>query len=141
VWTVTGKMPIEEVKIGELVLSQNPETGQLAYRPVFLTTVRPPSQLIEIHLGSTVIRVTRGHPLWVDGIGWQMAKELKAGQYLHTVNGPALIDSIEENGEETCYNMVVADFNTYFVSDAKVLVHDNNLRSPTAAIVPGLAQK
>src|SRR5262249_13998164 len=89
VWTVTGKLPIEAVKIGELVLSQNQQTGELAYRPVFNTTVRPPSRLIEIHLGSTVIRVSRGHPLWVDGIGWQMAKELKAGQYLHTVNGPA----------------------------------------------------
>ena len=34
--------------------------------------------------------------------------------------------------------MIVADFNTYFVGDAQVLVHDNNLRQVTTATVPGL---
>ena len=65
-------------------------------------------------------------------------KELKAGQYLHTTHGPATIESAKEEGEAQCYNLIVADFNTYFVSDAQVLVHDNNLRQVTTATVPGL---
>ena len=134
-------MAIEAVKTGELVLSQNPETGELAYRPVFYTTVRPPSRLIEIHLGSTVIRVSRGHPLWVDGIGWQMAKELKAGQRLHTPAGSVEIESAQQNGEAECYNLVVADFNSYFVGEHRFLVHDNLLRQVTTATVPGLIEE
>ena len=63
-----------------------------------VTTVRPPSPLIEIRLEHETIRATRGHPFWVSGVGWQMAKELKAAQWLHTTSGPALIESAEQNG-------------------------------------------
>ena len=138
IWTSTGSMPIEQVHVGECVLAQDPESGELAYKPVMATTVRPPSPLIEIHVAGETIQATRGHPFWVDGIGWQMAKELKAGQYLHTTHGPAAIESAKEEEEAQCYNLIVADFNTYFVSDAQVLVHDNNLRQVTTATVPGL---
>ena len=140
VWTTSGPMPIEQVKIGELVLSQDSETGELAYKPVLGKTIRQASPLVETHLGDTLIRSTRGHPFWVDGKGWQMAKELKAGQWLHTVHGPVQIDSAEPSDEAVCYNLIVADFHDYFVSAAKVLVHDNLLRGPTLATVPGLAE-
>jgi hypothetical protein len=140
VWTTGGQMPIESVKVGELVLAQDPKSGELAYKPVIYLTTRPKTPLIEAHLGNTVILASRGHPFWVDGLGWQMAKELKAGQWLHTANGPVQIDSAEPSDEAVCYNLVVADFHDYFVSDAKVLVHDNLLRGPTLATVPGLAE-
>jgi hypothetical protein len=133
-------MPIEQIKIGELVLSQDSETGELAYKPVLGTTIRPVSPLVETHLGDTLIRSTRGHPFWVDGQGWQMAKELKAGQWLHTVRGSVQIDSAEPSEEAVCYNLIVAGFHDYFVSAAKVLVHDNLLRGPTLATAPWLAE-
>jgi hypothetical protein len=138
VWTATGPMPIEQLRPGDSVLAQDPDSGELAYKPVFATTVRPPSATIEITTDTATIRATKGHPFWVDGIGWQMAKELKAGQELHCPRGPIKIKSMGEQLEAECYNLVVADFNTYFVSDAQVLVHDNNLREVTTAIVPGL---
>jgi hypothetical protein len=138
VQTTTGPMPIEQVKPGECVLAQDPDSGELTYKPVIVTTVRPPSPLVEIQLERETIRATRGHPFWVSGIGWQMAKELQAGQWLHTTSGPAQIESVEQTGEAECFNMIVADFNTYFVGDAQVLVHDNNLRQVTTATVPGM---
>ncbi len=69
-----------------------------------------------------------------------MAKELKAGEWLHAASGEVQIDSAEPSEEAVCYNLVVADFHDYFVSNAKVLVHDNLLRGPTLATVPGLAE-
>ena len=30
VWTATGPMPIERIKVGDLVLSQNSDTGDIA---------------------------------------------------------------------------------------------------------------
>jgi hypothetical protein len=136
--TSTGPMAIEQIQIGECILAQNIETGELAYKPVIGTTVRPPSPLVVISVGGETIRATRGHPFWISGIGWQMAKELKAGQTLHTPHGPLPIDSISEAEAATCYNLVVADFGTYFITDQHVLVHDNNLRQVTTATVPGL---
>ena len=140
VWTSTGPMAIEKIKPGETVLSQDPQTGELAYKAVLATTYRPPSSLVEVKLGTSTIRGTRGHPYWVSGEGWRMAKQLKAGQMLHTVNGPARIESAQPTDEEECFNLIVADFNTYFVGDAKVLVHDNTLRGPNTIRVPGLQE-
>ena len=39
------------------------------------------------------------------------------------------------------YNLVVADFNTYFVGESGILVHDNTPRKPTRAVVPGMLAK
>ncbi len=139
VWTSTGPMAIERVEVGDCVLAQDVDTGELAFKPVLDTTARPASPLVVISAGKETIRATRGHPFWVSGLGWQMAKELKAGQSLHTPTGPLAIDAVREDPPAPCYNLVVADFGTYFITDSQVLVHDNNLRHVTTAIVPGLA--
>jgi hypothetical protein len=136
--TSIGSIAIELVRPGDCVLAQDPDKGELAYKPVLATTVRPPSPLINIRTARETIRATRGHPLWVSGLGWQMAKELKAGQWLHTTAGPIQIESAEEHGQAVCHNLVVADFNSFFVGASQLLVHDNNLRQVTTAAVPGL---
>ena len=81
-------MPIEQVQVGDCVLAQNPDTGELDYKAVLATTTRTTSRVIAVRTAKETIRATRGHPFWVSGIGWQMAKELKAGQLLHTPDGP-----------------------------------------------------
>ena len=77
--TSTGPIAIEVIKPGDCVLAQDADTGELAYKPVMMTTVRPPSKLIETRIEEETIRATRGHPFWVSGLGWQMAKELLPG--------------------------------------------------------------
>ena len=42
VWTQTGRQPIEQVNIGDLVLAQDVETGELTYKPVLAVTTRAP---------------------------------------------------------------------------------------------------
>jgi hypothetical protein len=131
-------MPIEKIRVGDCVLAQEPDSGEMSYKAVLATTVQPPCQMLDVDLGNEIVRVTRGHPLWVDGIGWQMAKELNAGQCLHTPRGPVRIDNVKSFGELECYNLVVADFNTYFVGNSQVLAHDAVIRQITTATVPGL---
>jgi hypothetical protein len=144
VWTMTGQKAIESVRKGDWVLAQDPESGQLAFKPVLATTFREPSPLIEITsegraAGGRVLRATRGHPFWVNGKGWRMAKQLAVGNILHTVRGPLCIDRVAEVEEEEAYNLVVGDFGTFFVGAAGILVHDNTIRQPTRSIVPGFA--
>jgi hypothetical protein len=136
--TNTGPLPIEKVRRGDYVLSQAPDTGELAYRPVLETTVRPPSPTLRIGVGKEEIAATRGHPLWVVGEGWVMAKELRVGDRLHGVHGGVKIDYIEPGTESEAYNLVVADFHTFCVGQHRVLAHDNRARQPTRAILPGL---
>ncbi len=141
VWTKTGQRPIDMLELGDLVLSQNVDTGELAYKPVIGRTVRPPSEILSVGFQGEQIRTTRGHPFWVAGAGWRMAKELEGGAVLHGVTGSTRVSAVQPAGQEEAFNLVVADFNTYFVGESGVLVHDNTPRRPTRACVPGLMVK
>jgi hypothetical protein len=141
VWTKTGQQPIETIVIGDLVLAQDVNTGELAYKPVIGRTVRPPSPILKLAFGGEEILTTRGHPFWVAGVGWRMAKELGDGAVLHGVTGSTRIAAVKEAEQAEAYNLVVADFSTYFVGESGILVHDNTPRRPTRATVPGLAAK
>ena len=70
-----------------------------------------------------------------------MAKNLAAGNVLHTVIGSQKVAAISGGAAEKVYNLVVADFHTYFVGRDMVLSHDNAIREPTNAIVPGLMRE
>ena len=68
-----------------------------------------------------------------------MAKQLEPGQAVHTLGGAGLIEDVsEQEFEAEAYNLIVADFGTYFVGNVGALVHDNTYRNPTRAVVPGL---
>jgi hypothetical protein len=139
VWTKTGEEPIESLELGDLVLAQDVETGELAFKPIIGRTLRPPCPILKLSFDGEDLFTTRGHPFWVLSTGWRMAKELGEREILHGVTGAARIAAIEPAGEAEAYNLVVADFNSYFVGESGLLVHDNTLRRPTRVITPGLA--
>jgi hypothetical protein len=138
--TSTGLTPIEEIQRGDRVLAQDPNTGELAYKPVLATTVRKPTPILALNINGETIKATRGHPFWVNGTGWKMAKFLEPGMRLHTVNGFAELGDVKTLDALPAYNLIVADFRSYFVGRQRILVHDNMLRRPARAIVPGLVQ-
>ena len=141
IWTKTGAKPIESLSIGDLVLAQNVNSGEIAYKPVLLRTLRPAGPTVRIATCTEEVLSTRGHPYWVDGAGWRMAKELEEGAMLHSVAGITPIKSVTPAPDAETYNLVVADFNTYFVGEGGLLVHDNTPRRPTRTFVPGLIAK
>lgn len=137
----TGLIPVESIRAGDRVLAQDQDTGELSYKLVLRTTVRPPARMLRIRTVSEEFVTTLGHPFWVDGHGWKMAKELAAGDLLHSLDGSVKIERVEPAGEDKAYNLVVDDFSTYFVGQQGLLVHDNEFRKPTRAIVPGLTEE
>ena len=139
VWTEIGQVPIEDLRIGDRVLTQDPETGELSYQGIVDRTLRPPADILEVTLdGDLMVASTTGHPFWVSGTGWKMAKELKDGDLLHTVNGPCkVVSRVKRRERQEAYNLVVAGNGSYFVSPLGILVHDNTYRTPTIAKVPG----
>jgi hypothetical protein len=125
VLTLFGPRPIEQVQLGDRVLSQDALTGELSYKPVHATTVRPPIALLAIHLPGQSLEVTPGHPFWVEGQGWRLARDLASGDRLRAITGPIEIVSIDTAQSREAYNLVVSESHTYFVGDARLLVHDN----------------
>jgi hypothetical protein len=66
-----------------------------------------------------------------------MAKELGEGAVLHGLNGPEELKAVADAQPVETYNLVIADFNTYFVGQSGVLVHDVTPRRSTTAVLPG----
>ena len=131
-------MPIETIRVGDVVLSQDIESGELAYKPVLRTTIRPMERLVKIRVGNESFETSGGHLFWVSGEGWVKSRKLESGMVLHTAGGPSRVSQVEEGPTAVTYNLVVADFNTYFVGEQKLLSHDNTVRRATSAVVPGL---
>ena len=48
--TDVGPVAVEKIKVGDRVLSQDAETGELAYKPVLHTTVRTNAELVKLEL-------------------------------------------------------------------------------------------
>ena len=139
VWTQAGLRPIESIRPGDRVLSQDPDSGELALKVVLQTTVRPPTEASTLNILGESITTTLGHPLWVTGQGWEMAQHVQPGDQLHGIKGILVVSTIDPLPNKVeAHNLVVEGFGTYFVGNCGVLVHDNTYRRPTRAIVPGL---
>ncbi|MCC9600701.1 Hint domain-containing protein [Stieleria sp. JC731] len=137
VHTETGKRPIESIRSGDKVLSRDTDTGELMYKLVVRTTVRPPSDTMRMIVSGEVITATVGHPFWVVGQGWTMAKDLNPGDQLHGIEDAGTLEVIEGGLPTEAFNLVVDGTNNYFVGDVGYLVHDNVVRSSNRNPIPG----
>ena len=139
IMTETGARPVETLEIGDGILAQDLETGELTFKPVVGKTIRERANLYRLKAGSDEIVCSQGHPFWVNAIGWVQARALQPGMPLHSPSGSGELTSVEPAGEGTVYNVIVADSHTYFVGKAQpVLSHDPTVRRATNALLPGL---
>ena len=137
--TNRGPVAVDRLRIGDLVIARHPVTGETALKPVVQITSRAPEPLLRITIGENSLRASGGHPFWVSGQGWVRARELKAGMYLHGLASPTRISAVEtEEKSSRSFNIVVADFHSYFVGSEQVFSHDNTVRQPVENKVPGL---
>ncbi len=140
IWTETGPIAIERIQAGDLVLAQNPRSGELKFAPVLLTTQRSPEPLFSLKFANESVRATGGHLFWVSGQGWIKSRSLKPGMGLHTPYGVVVLDSVDEEVLPTrTHNLIVDDFHSYFVGTNLILSHDNTNRQPVVNRVPGLS--
>ena len=126
--TEEGNKSIEEIKIGDKVLSQNIYTGEKEYKEVTNLYVKEVDTLVHLDIEGTKIDTTINHPFWVIDQGWTGAGDLKVGDKVLLSSGKIARVShtyIEKLSKPVkVYNFEVADWHTYFVSDAGVLVHN-----------------
>ena len=128
VTTKEGLKPIEEVKIGEYVLSRSEESGETSYKKVTDTLIRSTYNICTIELENGKIKSTTGHLFMVQDKWWKAAAELKAGDILETADGKCKVVksiTVEEKGYPvTTYNLSVEDNHTFFVGKLGVLTHN-----------------
>jgi hypothetical protein len=130
--TLDGRSAIEELQVGDLVLSRDEQTGRIAYREVVSTFVNPAQSVLAIGIldekgAETSIGVTPTHPFWVVGAGWVIASQLVVGDNLLTATGgwAWVIEQPRDAGVSTVYNIEVEGFHTYFAGEAQTWVHNS----------------
>ncbi len=133
--TEAGLRPIESLAVGDQVWARNELTGEDALARVLQRFITPDSHVIGVDIPIDVarhelLRVTENHRFYVPDRGWVPARELN-GSLLVSISprGPPLASAsaVESWGERTSvYNIEVEDLHTYFVGEARVLVHNAN---------------
>lgn len=144
--TMQGATAIENIRIGDYVLSQSEATHDTGYKPVVETVTTHPDTLYHLTYcveavpdeafatSSFELTCTGEHPFWVvDLSAFVPANELTIGDQFYTpeVGTIAKLTDIRVEraplGETfTTYNFAVADWQTYFVGEpgAWVWVHN-----------------
>jgi hypothetical protein len=121
-------IPIEEVRIGDVVLTKNEKTGKELYRPV---TELFRHQIDFIHylglLDGAEFGVTWNHPIYIKGKGWTEVKDIQTGDVVVLANEKESIVSYNKTvslPDTTVYNFEVEDTHSYFVGEKEVWVHN-----------------
>lgn len=117
--TENGQKSIEEIQVGDKVLSEDETTGEVAIKTVTETYVNETDELIHIGVNGEIISATPTHPFYVDKLGWTLARSLRAGDILVLSNGEfVVVEWVQHEILESpvkVYNFEVEDFHTYFV--------------------------
>uniref|UniRef100_UPI00307D85D2 polymorphic toxin-type HINT domain-containing protein n=2 Tax=Ruminococcus TaxID=1263 RepID=UPI00307D85D2 len=128
VTTEDGQEPIEEIEVGDKVLSEDETTGEVAVKTVTDTYVNETDELIHIGVNGETISATPTHPFYVDKLGWTLARSLRAGDVLVLSNGELVtVEFVQHEILESpikVYNFEVEDFHTYFVGENGIFVHN-----------------
>jgi len=128
VLTSVGYVLIEDISVGDMVWSENPETGEKELKEVVQTFVNETDELVHVHVNGEEILTTPEHPFYVPKKGWIGAIDLRAGDILVLQSGEyVVVELIQHEILETpvtVYNFEVEDFHTYYVSDSAILVHN-----------------
>jgi hypothetical protein len=130
VQTVEGPRSIETIQLGDRVLSQNTETGLLAFQPVVGVHHNKPAPTLRLAVGDESIVATGIHRFWKAGKGWAMARDLRAGDRLRSIGGRAPVRSIESGQSQPVFNLDVAVNRNFFVGTSGLLVHDFSVVQP-----------
>lgn len=140
VLTERGQQAIERIRVGDRVLSQDIETGELSLKMVERTTVRKPRATVSLHFGDDNIVCTGGHQFWLSGDGWARARDLQVGDRIRTTTGTKVVSKTESAPPMETYNLVVSGSHTYFVGESGLLVQDLLPPRPTDMVLPGLSR-
>ena len=151
--TESGDKPIEEVEEGECVWTYDTETRQWQLCEVAQTMRHEyAGDVITIAVAGEEIEASGNHPLWVvsgDELDrrpapkdvyeheklltpngrWVEARDLRAGDALLLISGPAVVESVAQDLRAAeVFNFHVDGLHTYAVSRVGAMVHNKPMR-------------
>jgi hypothetical protein len=121
VLTPNGSTPIEQLVIGDTVLSTTREkTGTAPVARRIDSVVQCKARLLAIGIGGETIPTTRDHSIYSKDKGWVRAAALVVGDLVRSHNGRWMeVESIDIGKNADVYNLVIDDKSTFFVGHEK----------------------
>lgn len=120
-----------KIRAADLYLARDVETGETALKAVTDLIRRHERVIWEVSLTgadgeAASFETTDDHPWWIAGEGWKATEDLRPGMAVVTKNGRGMVvASVKETARrDSTYNLTVTDFETYFVGEDGVLVHN-----------------
>jgi RHS repeat-associated protein len=149
--TPTGLVPIEQIKVGNLVLAYDEATGESVSKQV-TNLIRPqPKATYTLTLRSAsgdieTFGATEDHPWFTIARTWVETRDLKVGDLIETATGQDFsLVSIQLSGKTVqTYNLSVADHHTFLIGQHHLVVHNTFCPIKLAAAdakYPGKAKK
>ena len=136
VLTTDGYKNIEDIRVGDMVVSRDEGRQMTVVKPVVALFQNPNKEIYSVTLTSEegqteTLGATAEHPFYVEGKGWVVAAALQPGDQVvsHTSGegrgGFLLVKSVTlEEARQDTYNFEIADTHTYFVGHLNALVHN-----------------
>jgi hypothetical protein len=129
IWTQIGLTPVDQILVGDRVLTRDPASQDLAFHLVIAMDVQSSKAGHIVECNSRTITAATDQQFMVSGAGWRKASELKAGVKLDSLTGPQPIEKISAGeGEAARYGLAIANTPTLFVDRTGLLVHDATQR-------------
>ncbi len=132
VWTLAGLRPIEDLRAGDKVLSQEAVSGALSFTPALTTRRLGRVSVKAIRLGNAALVATDLERLWVAGKGWVTTGNLRPGDSLRTLSGVVRVTAVEEGGFQSAFHVQVEKGRGILVGARGILAHDDRIALPVA---------
>ncbi|MED5240103.1 MAG: polymorphic toxin-type HINT domain-containing protein [Pseudomonadota bacterium] len=124
--TENGLVAIQDIQIGDLVLSFNEKTGENELKEVsHIIAGDELKEVLSIELSNgSLIQSTPEHLFYFNGV-WDKAENIQEGQKLYNLGEEISVVSVSKNQERVkVYNLTVADNHNYYVGEEEILVHN-----------------
>jgi hypothetical protein len=112
------KKAIADVRVGDYVLAEDPETGERGPRRVTHLWEHEDT-VVDLEIDGDLVTTTEDHPFWnATDSGWQQAQDLDAGELVRTADGQLVqVGGIRLRTARAtvAFNLTVDGIHTYFV--------------------------
>ncbi|MDS0527709.1 polymorphic toxin-type HINT domain-containing protein [Clostridium sp. SHJSY1] len=117
------------MQVGDFVYATDVKTGNKKYKEVLQVHIRNTNEFVKLNVEGKEIITTPGHLFYTSESIWIIARELKPGDEIISSDGQVRkVISIKEallEETERIYNLSVEGYNTYYVSEIGLLVHND----------------
>ena len=104
------------VRVGDYVLAQDPDSGELAYQVVLAIAVPQELDVSNLDFADDSLHCAPGHVVWQSGAGWKRVAKVGESDTLHCVKNELRVDQADEAFRIDCYDLIVDDFHTFLES-------------------------